>query len=96
MWVSAVLLPIAYLIGMLFTFKTHSDMFFQEEEIKEGPALCSAGFVFMAVVESDGGPEWRIWQSVLVMCVAVACHGLIAEDLVQVLETVLHELGIKQ
>lgn len=84
MWVSAALLPIAYLIGMLFTFKTHSDMFQQEEETKEGAKRRFLGLCVM-IVESDGGPEWRIWQSVLVMCVAVACHGLIAEDLVQVL-----------
>jgi len=70
-------LPSAYLIGLFFTFKTHTHIF-DEEDAEEGSA------------------EWTIPFSVFVMLMSVACFGLLAEDLVSLLEDVLEELDLTQ
>jgi Ca2+:H+ antiporter len=82
---SAAVLPLAYFVGMFFTFKTHSHIF-QEEESEHGEG---GG-------EHEGSPEWPIWSSVILMLVSIAMFGLLAEDIVHVVEGVLKTLGVTQ
>uniref|UniRef100_A0A6B2KZL9 Sodium/calcium exchanger membrane region domain-containing protein n=1 Tax=Arcella intermedia TaxID=1963864 RepID=A0A6B2KZL9_9EUKA len=77
LYIACGLLPTAYLIGLIFTFKTHKHIF-DEEEGEEGNA------------------EWSILFSVFVMLVSVACFGILAEDLVSLLQFVLEELNLTQ
>eukprot|EP01120_Amphizonella_sp_Union-15-10_P015902 TRINITY_DN8260_c0_g1_i1.p1 TRINITY_DN8260_c0_g1~~TRINITY_DN8260_c0_g1_i1.p1 ORF type:complete len:672 (-),score=81.74 TRINITY_DN8260_c0_g1_i1:4-2019(-) len=71
------LLPLAYLMGLLFTLKTHSHLFTQEEDGEE-----------------HGTPEWSLTHSVLLMLASVLMFGLLAEDIVSVVEDVLQTFGI--
>eukprot|EP01125_Pyxidicula_operculata_P006261 TRINITY_DN2174_c0_g1_i1.p1 TRINITY_DN2174_c0_g1~~TRINITY_DN2174_c0_g1_i1.p1 ORF type:complete len:658 (-),score=76.15 TRINITY_DN2174_c0_g1_i1:268-2241(-) len=73
----ASLLPIAYIIGMVFTFKTHKHIFTEEGE-------------------EESEAEWSLSFSIIVMLVSIAMFGLIAEDVVSVLQGVLEELGVTQ
>eukprot|EP01125_Pyxidicula_operculata_P013873 TRINITY_DN459_c1_g1_i1.p1 TRINITY_DN459_c1_g1~~TRINITY_DN459_c1_g1_i1.p1 ORF type:complete len:723 (-),score=152.84 TRINITY_DN459_c1_g1_i1:166-2166(-) len=77
LWFTGALMPVAYIIGMVFTFKTHKHLF-EDEEGEEGSA------------------EWGLATSILVMLVSVLCFGLIAEDVVHVLQGVLESLGVTQ
>lgn len=45
MYFIAAILPVAYVVGLIFTFKTHAHIFTQDEESGE---------------EGDGSPAWSI------------------------------------
>jgi len=77
LYLSCVILPATYLIGLLFTFKTHTHIFDEEDE-------------------EEGSAEWSIPFSVAVMLVSVSCFGVLAEDLVSILQDVLVELNVNQ
>eukprot|EP01126_Amoeba_proteus_P036514 TRINITY_DN3728_c0_g1_i1.p1 TRINITY_DN3728_c0_g1~~TRINITY_DN3728_c0_g1_i1.p1 ORF type:complete len:663 (-),score=117.89 TRINITY_DN3728_c0_g1_i1:1323-3311(-) len=79
-YVVTALLPIAYIIGLFFTFKTHRHMFAEDEEEGEG----------------EDAPEWTISVSIVVMVVSILTFGLIAEDVVEIVQSVLEELGVEQ
>lgn len=78
-YIVTALLPIAYIIGLLFTFRTHSHIFTEEEE-----------------GEGEDAPEWSIGLSCIIMVVSVLIFGLIAEDVVEIVEHVLVDLGVEQ
>lgn len=65
-------------LGLLFTFKTHSHLFQEEEG------------------EGDDAPPWSILTSSFVMFFSVLMFGLIAEDVVNIVEAVLKALSVKQ
>jgi len=46
--------------------------------------------------EEEGTAEWTIPFSILVMLISITCFGLLAEDVVSLLESVLVELGLTQ
>jgi len=46
--------------------------------------------------EEEGTAEWSISFSILVMLISITCFGLLAEDVVSLLESVLVELGLTQ
>jgi Ca2+/H+ antiporter len=57
MYIVMFLLPIAYIIGLVFTFKTHSDIFVEHSEEDE---------------EEEGEePEWSILTSVIILSISV-------------------------
>jgi len=78
MYITTAVLPCAYFIGLLFTFKTHSHLFQEEEG------------------EGDDAPPWSILTSSFVMFFSVLMFGLIAEDVVNIVEAVLKALSVKQ
>jgi len=77
-YLACAILPCTYLIGLFFTFKTHSHIFDDEEG------------------EGEGTAEWTIAFSIFVMLVSITCFGLLAEDVVELLQDVLVELGLTQ
>jgi len=78
LYLACVILPSAYLIGLFFTFKTHTHIFDEDEG------------------EEEGNAEWSIPFSGLVMLMSVACFGLLAEDLVGLIQDVLQTLHLTQ
>jgi len=46
--------------------------------------------------EEEGSAEWSIAFSVGVMLISVSCFGLLAEDLVTLIQDVLHDLNLNQ
>jgi Ca2+:H+ antiporter len=78
LYLSCGVLPAAYLIGLFFTFKTHTHIFDEEEE------------------EEEGSAEWTIAFSAIVMIISISCFGLLAEDVVELLQEVLETLGLNQ
>jgi len=79
MYLAAILLPISYMIGLFFTFRTHSHLFEEDSEESE-----------------EEQAEWSVATSAAVMVTAMMIFGIIAEDVVEIVEVVLHHLGIKQ
>ncbi|ELR15277.1 Hypothetical protein ACA1_220160 [Acanthamoeba castellanii str. Neff] len=79
----AAILPFAYLVGLLFTLKTHSHLFENPEE-EEG--------------EGGGheGPEWPVWKAVVVLLISITLFSLIAEEMIKAIEPTLDAIGIEQ
>ncbi|KAK0060756.1 cation exchanger C521.04c [Biomphalaria pfeifferi] len=83
-YVISIILPLAYLIGLLFTMKTHSEFVFEEfeRELKEENALNGGG-------HSDA--QWsRLKSTIILLLCAVAialCADLISENIQPLLET---------
>jgi len=77
LYLSCAVLPVTYLIGLFFTFKTHTHIFDDEDE-------------------EEASAEWSIPFSVAVMLVSVSCFGLLAEDLVSLIQDVLRDLHLNQ
>jgi len=76
-YLACAILPLMYLIGLFFTFKTHKHIFDEDGE-------------------EEGTAEWTIPFSIFVMLVSITCFGLLAEDVVELLQDVLVELGLTQ
>ncbi|KAH9513927.1 hypothetical protein Btru_031756, partial [Bulinus truncatus] len=82
-YVISIILPVAYIIGLLFTMKTHSELVFEEfeKELKEENAVNG--------VHSDA--QWsRLKSTVILLICAVAialCADLISENIQPLLET---------
>jgi len=81
MYACSVILPIAYLIGLLFTLKTHSYIF----EKKEGEST-----------EDHEAPEWSKWTSIIILVIATTLFSFISEQLVNSLEPSLEALHLNQ
>eukprot|EP01127_Copromyxa_protea_P018337 TRINITY_DN5749_c0_g1_i1.p1 TRINITY_DN5749_c0_g1~~TRINITY_DN5749_c0_g1_i1.p1 ORF type:complete len:647 (-),score=127.09 TRINITY_DN5749_c0_g1_i1:1490-3430(-) len=81
MYFIAAILPLAYFTGLLFTFKTHAHIFTQDEEEEE---------------EGDGSPAWSIKFNICVLAVATTIAGLLADDIVNLIELIEDELGLGQ
>jgi len=77
-YITAFSLPVAYFIGMFFTFKTHAHIFQEDDG------------------EGEGGPEWSVPFSIFVLVLSIGTFGLIAEDIVELLQDVLTALGVSQ
>jgi Ca2+:H+ antiporter len=82
MYFCAAILPICYIVGLIFTLKTHSHIFQATEEEEEEM--------------KHHAPEWSILVSIIVLLIASAVFGLIAENLVEEIQPVLNTLNISQ
>ncbi len=79
MYFTAALLPFAYIIGLIFTFKTHRHIFAnEEEEVHE---------------EGESVPEWSIKFAFVILGISTILFGLIAESLVEQIQPSLETLG---
>lgn len=77
------------IIGLLFTFRTHSHIFDQANKDKNDDEEFSD--------ERDATvPAWSIPFSCMLMLIATLLYGLIAENVVSELKPTIHRLGIKQ
>eukprot|EP01122_Echinamoeba_exundans_P007279 TRINITY_DN2199_c0_g1_i1.p1 TRINITY_DN2199_c0_g1~~TRINITY_DN2199_c0_g1_i1.p1 ORF type:complete len:637 (-),score=100.40 TRINITY_DN2199_c0_g1_i1:45-1955(-) len=83
-------MPVAYIIGLLFTFRTHSHIFDGANKDKnDGDAEFAD--------EADATvPAWSIPFSCMLMLVATLLYALIAENVVSELKPTIHALNIKQ
>lgn len=78
MFFTGAFLPLSYFVGLIFTFKTHTHIFTQEEHDEEG----------------DGSPAWSIKVCVAVLAVSVAMAALVADDIVSQLEHITEIVNI--
>ncbi len=82
-YASAILMPIAYCVGLLFTLKTHTHIYDLEEEEEE---------------EKGGhdAPEWSRWQCIVILVVCTALFAALAEELLDALQPTLDKYDIPQ
>lgn len=79
LYFTAVVLPFSYIIGLVFTFKTHAHIFVEEEEDDH---------------EGDGSPVWSISFSSFLLVGAVTLSGVIGHDMIGLIETVAETLNV--
>lgn len=56
MYIVMLMLPITYIVGLVFTFKTHSDIFVEPDGGHE---------------EEEEEPEWSIITAVIILSISV-------------------------
>jgi len=81
MFICSAILPIAYIVGLCFTLKTHSHILHtkRDDEEEEG---------------GEAVPEWSNRKSVVVLIICTAAFSLISEKLVETLEPVVDSLNL--
>ncbi|XP_059917476.1 uncharacterized protein LOC132464863 isoform X1 [Gadus macrocephalus] len=79
-----VLLPVAYIIGLIFTLKTHSHIY--DIQVGEGHAEAPGG----AVV------HWSRWRSLLILIMATLLMSACADLATQHIQPILHQPNISQ
>eukprot|EP01125_Pyxidicula_operculata_P022220 TRINITY_DN896_c0_g1_i3.p1 TRINITY_DN896_c0_g1~~TRINITY_DN896_c0_g1_i3.p1 ORF type:complete len:327 (-),score=74.72 TRINITY_DN896_c0_g1_i3:73-1053(-) len=88
MYFTAALLPLSYFVGLLFTTKTHSQLFAQIKQEEEE-----------SIDKDDNSaapPSWSISWSVFVLAIAMIVHALVARDVIDLVDDVLNEWGVNQ
>lgn len=80
MYAIAVILPIAYLIGMLFVLKTHASLIYEDNDGEE----------------AHEHPLWSKNRCFFVLIISTVLLGLICEKLVNALEPTLQILGLDE
>jgi Ca2+:H+ antiporter len=96
---SAGVLPLAYIIGLLFTFRTHSHIF-EDVGTKGGQQKANGSnkkIVNNAEEDDESqAPEWSIPFSCIFMLISTLLYALIAENIVHELEDTISALKIHQ
>jgi len=86
MFVCAILLPIAYVVGLLFTLKTHAHIVNNPEFIDP-----------IAVAEhGPEGAEWSKLQCFLVLVGSIGLFAFIGEEMINTIEPTIEFLHISQ
>ena len=86
MWVCAGILPLSYIVGLVFTLKTHAH-------IVDDPAYIDARAA-QEHVPDNIGPKWSKLKCILILSVCTILFGLLAEEIVKTLEPSLERIGI--
>jgi Ca2+/H+ antiporter len=84
----ALILPIAYIIGLIFTLKTHAHLFTPESgtlptQISRSAPISSASHAISSEA-SHGGPDWSWKTAILVLVVSTAAFAAISEEMVPI------------
>lgn len=99
MYACSIILPFAYLVGLLFTLKTHSYIFENvepDEQVQLDQLLFLQFGLSLEIIFLQDAPRWTILKSGIILGVAIALFSIVSEGLVVVLEPALHELGLNQ
>ncbi len=82
----AAILPVSYLVGLLFTLKTHAHIFSNAAAAGEGEG------------GDDGhdAPPWSKLKAIIILAVSIVLFSLVAEELVKAIEPTLEALNIGQ
>mmetsp|Transcript_16080 Transcript_16080/g.41282 ORF Transcript_16080/g.41282 Transcript_16080/m.41282 type:complete len:887 (-) Transcript_16080:57-2717(-) len=78
----AAILPLAYLVGLLFTLKTHKHIYDMPDSEDDGGG--------------HDAPAWTKLQCVVILVVATVLFGLVSEELVDSLQPTLDAIGLDQ
>eukprot|EP00008_Paramoeba_atlantica_P015129 CAMPEP_0201492962 /NCGR_PEP_ID=MMETSP0151_2-20130828/35519_1 /ASSEMBLY_ACC=CAM_ASM_000257 /TAXON_ID=200890 /ORGANISM="Paramoeba atlantica, Strain 621/1 / CCAP 1560/9" /LENGTH=791 /DNA_ID=CAMNT_0047880069 /DNA_START=89 /DNA_END=2464 /DNA_ORIENTATION=+ len=79
---SAVLMPIAYCVGLFFTLKTHTHIYdFDDEDEEHG---------------GHDAPEWPKWVCCVILLVCTMLFAALAEELLDALQPTLDQYGIPE
>lgn len=82
MYVCAGLLPLSYIVGLLFTLKTHAHIL--SDEAAHGSE------------EAPVGPVWSKLKCVIILLFCTVMFALISEELVNTLVPTLDTIGVSQ
>lgn len=86
MYVCAGILPISYVVGLLFTLKTHAYIVDDPEYID----------MDAAAAHGPSGPKWSKLKCVIVLVTCTIMFALISEEMVDTLTPTLDSLGISE
>jgi Ca2+:H+ antiporter len=90
-WFCAVLLPIAYIVGLIFTLRTHAHIYdkHQEEQAADADAEEAHG-------HSQHGPIWSKLKSISILLVSTVLLALVAELVVNNVEPLIEAWGVSE
>ncbi|PRP80157.1 hypothetical protein PROFUN_12240, partial [Planoprotostelium fungivorum] len=80
-------LPLAYIIGLIFTLKTHSYLYDKPTHPEGEEAPQGHG---------EEAPEWPKWVALLILLTGTASFALVSDELVTNITTSLDALGLSQ
>ena len=94
MYTSCVIMPIAYIIGMVFTLKTHAHLF--EEDMSEAEGECHLKYFFLILFLAEDAPEWPLWKGILILVIATILDAMISEELISAVQPAMKVLGLSE
>lgn len=95
-WIIAAIMPLTYIIGLIFTLKTHSHIYdipIHSKELAKGSHDEEEGGGHGG---GHGGPAWNIPVSLMVLLIATGLFAVIAELITGVVQPVSESLGLSQ
>ena len=86
-WFCTIVLPITYVVGLIFTLRTHAHIYdLEDEEDDMGGHADHTG----------AGPIWSQFKSVTILCVSTVLLAFCAELVVHNVEPFIKKYGIKE
>eukprot|EP01132_Coremiostelium_polycephalum_P002081 gene2081-2567_t len=85
MYICSGILPIAYLVGLLFTLKTHTHILHPTDKKNEE---------HQPTGEGEQGAQWSKVQCIVVLLVCTTMFALVSEKLVESIDPVVTALGL--
>jgi Ca2+:H+ antiporter len=82
----AAVLPLSYVIGLIYTLKTHAKIIDDPQYIDRRAAE----------EHQPAGPKWSKLKCIIVLLACTLMFGLLAEEIVKTLEPTLIVLGITE
>eukprot|EP00040_Diaphanoeca_grandis_P040161 m.261439 g.261439 ORF g.261439 m.261439 type:complete len:809 (+) comp42159_c0_seq1:124-2550(+) len=87
-WFCAALLPLAYIIGLVYTLRTHSHRIFIPLEPDEEDNTAGG--------HSQHGPIWSKLKAITILLVSTGLLAVVAELVVSSVEPIIEEYGISE
>ena len=88
-YICAGILPLGYIVGLLFTLKTHAHLYAKKHEgAEEGTGGHGHG--------DEGEPEWSKLKCVIILLVSTVAYALIAESMTDSITPALDQMGISE
>ena len=86
---TAAILPLAYLVGLIFSLKTHNKYYLTAPKVDEEDNDANG-----KAPSGHGAAEWPRWVCVLILLIATVAFAFVAEAMTKSLEPAFEPLGI--
>ena len=93
----AIIFPLAYLMGLVFTLRTHSHIYEEGEgEEPDAPAAGDDGAAPAPAAHDQPIGEWSVTRCVVIMLVSTVLFALVSEVMVESIRPALKTIGISE
>lgn len=86
---TAAILPLAYLIGLIFSLKTHNKFYLRPPKIDDEDSENKK-----AIGGHGHGAEWPRWVCIIILLLSTIAFAFVAESMTKSLEPAFHALSI--
>jgi Ca2+:H+ antiporter len=95
MYACAAILPLAYLVGLIFTLKTHAYLY-EEQPTQEDDDETPSAYQDEKKEKGHGSSEWSLVQSVIILVIATLFYAAVAEVMTRAITPALVVTGISE